>query len=547
MNKKLICLVSAVLILFTSIFVPTTQSKAAGVTQLNRPIAGGASHSIALKNDGTIWTWGSNTRQQLGVEGKPDGWPTPEEVDISAPTVSVAAGNDFSMSLLYDGNVYVLGSDGYSPIYRVSGLSSIVDIAASLSDGLALDKDGVLWQWNIGLNPRMVSGLADVAAIAAGGSQFLALTFSGEVWSWNSNESGQPRRVENLANIISVAAGLTHYLAVANDGSVYAWGSNTYGQLGDVTKDEHSSPVKVEGVSNVIQVSAGFGSSMALTKDHEIYTWGYGEYGQLGDGTNSIIEVKPIKIKTEGDPVYIASGLHHNFYLTSKGDLYAWGRNNMNQLGISNVGRGGNEPAPVKVLDNLAVTVVYTIDPLSGASPWAQPELSRLYAMELLPPMLWSAYKQNVTRAEFAALLVNVYEAVKGKNIDYPKNTNFLDIDGHVYEIEIRKAFKIELVAGVSETSFNPEGRITRQEAAKMICSFVTIMENLPMPSMMSSLAYYRDASMIAGWAVPFVAYAHDYDIMQGSDGKFDPLNNLTREQTLAMVYRTIQKYNWVQ
>jgi hypothetical protein len=297
---------------------------------------------------------------------------------------------------------------------------------------------------------------------------------------------------------------------------------------------------------------------MALTKEHEIYTWGYGEYGQLGDGNSSISESEPIKIEVEGTPVFIASGLNHNIYLTDNRDIYAWGRNNMNQLGT---GKSTSENRPSKVLDDIAVAKSYEIltNPFAGASPWAGAELSKLYALNLLPPMLWARYKENVTRAEFAGLLMNIYEEMKQvstSNTDKTKSEDiekrkaeFEDIENHLYETEIKKAYEIGLIDGITNKIFNPTGRITRQEAVKMICTFISIIEGLELP-IVDAIPFYIDANTIAGWASSFVAFAYHNEIMMGSDRRFDPLSNLTREQTLAIVYRIIEKlksgYEWI-
>ncbi|MDR1157981.1 MAG: S-layer homology domain-containing protein [Oscillospiraceae bacterium] len=49
----------------------------------------------------------------------------------------------------------------------------------------------------------------------------------------------------------------------------------------------------------------------------------------------------------------------------------------------------------------------------------------------------------------------------------------------------------------------------------------------------------------MAEWAAPFVEYTYENDIMRGTGDAFRPLSNLTREQTLAIVYRSIVKYEW--
>jgi len=69
----------------------------------------------------------------------------------------------------------------------------------------------------------------------------------------------------------------------------------------------------------------------------------------------------------------------------------------------------------------------------------------------------------------------------------------------------------------------------------------------LPTPSGVGYIQIaYGDVANIAPWAAPFVWFAFDNDIMQGAGGNFNPADNLTREQILAMVYRTMLKYEWV-
>ena len=543
------------LFLFSAVFVPGAETKAVNVVQKITPVSGGLLHTVVLTDSKEVWAWGSNNQYQLGLGGNVNEQPAPRHIgsELLPLIESVSAGYCFSLALNYDHKVFVLGEGGDSPIYSVRIPIDIVAVAAGHSEGLALDKEGFVWQWTIGETPAKVANLKGIAAITAGETHFFALTHSGEVWAWGNNEDGQlgdgttayarlPKRIDGLTNIVCVAAGHSHSLAVSHNGSVYAWGSNTHGQLGNGARNASRLPVKVNGITNAIQASAGNETSMVLTKDNAIYTWGYGEFGQLGNGTNNLSQVDPVKISVIGIPEYIASGFSHNLYITNRGVLYAWGSNKYNQLGA---GFDSNETRPLKVFDTTAYIGTRQSNPYSGASDWAVTELTGLHAMDLLPPMLWSNYRNNVTRAEFAGLLVNTYEAIKGTAIDYPYNTNFTDIDNSLYKIEIRKAFEIKLVSGISVSLYNPEGRINRQEAAKMICTFIAIMEGFQPPSGLPSLSYYKDADKIDDWAKPFVDFAYHNGVMQGSDGYFHPLDNLTREQILLMLYRTILKYRW--
>ena len=92
---------------------------------------------------------------------------------------------------------------------------------------------------------------------------------------------------------------------------------------------------------------------------------------------------------------------------------------------------------------------------------------------------------------------------------------------------------------------FAPDDNVTRQEAAKLLCSLVVELENVRISDRNVSLSYYSDASRIGDWAVPFVAYAYEKDIMKGTGDQFNPTGNMTREQCLLTVARLVEQYDW--
>lgn len=527
-----------------------------------RVVAGGVSHSLAVKEDGSVWAWGSNSDKQAAPNYSNQSFTRPTKVGGVASAVAVAAGSNFSAALLADGSVTVWG--GESGFSKVPGLTGVSSISAGQSSLLALKHDGTVWQWLFGSSaPEQVPGLGDISAVSAGGGHYLALSRSGQVWAWGSNHSGQlgvgssesridtPRKVAGLSDIISIAAGYSHSLAVDHNGRVYAWGANGSGQLGNGTTVNSSTPQAVMTVERAVQVSAGNETSMALTADSRVYTWGYGEYGQLGSaGSNTAnFRARPETIDggALGTPILIASGMNHHLLVNNWGTVFTWGRNRDGQLGT---GENVNGTTPKNTGLSLTGGDKYALDWYDTDVPaemsaWAVSDLTALHDTGLTPPSAWERYKQNITRAEFAHLVVTVYEQWDKKQANASTEARFQDIGGHPLEQSILKAFQLGLLQGRSETVFAPNSNMTRQEAAKLLCTLVEKMEGERIPPEVGRLSYYSDAAQIAEWAVPYVSFAHDQEIMQGSGGRFDPTGYTTREQALAIVARLVEHYGW--
>ena len=175
----------------------------------------------------------------------------------------------------------------------------------------------------------------------------------------------------------------------------------------------------------------------------------------------------------------------------------------------------------------------------------AQPQLALLRELDVAPLFLWDNYNNAITRAETAYLLVNIFEQLNRTRVD-TSGSEFTDIENHILESGIKKAFNLSFINGVSAEIFNPDAFVTRQEAATMICNYIARVEKLTIPTGSRNLAFYADAGQISGWAAPYVTYAHENNIMQGSGGNFEPRSNITREQMLIIIYRLIEKYEWV-
>ena len=189
---------------------------------------------------------------------------------------------------------------------------------------------------------------------------------------------------------------------------------------------------------------------------------------------------------------------------------------------------------------NIRGTAV-TQQPSEEPSSWAKPEVDSLKNRNVIPPDLLKQYTTYITRAEFTALLVNTYEYARG--IYTPDKTPaFTEIYGSIYRAQIEKGYALGIISGNSDTDFSPGDNLTREQAAKILCTTVAAIKNIQISSNYS--LGYADRQNISDWAVVFVAYAKENGLMIGAEAnQFKPLDNLTREEAMLLAERLIVKY----
>jgi hypothetical protein len=223
-------------------------------------IAAGETRSLAVKSDGTVWEWirpaydfgmvgAEELRQVRGLDGV-------LAVSVSYEAWLYSLFDSRTVALKTDGTVWTWNvGEMRRGLSQIADLTGIVAITAAAAGDVALKDDGTVWQWGTDLRPRQVDGLDGIVAVANGAAGFgcapapsgghgLALKSDGTVWAWGDNFRGQlgngtrtealsPVQVIGLSDVVKIsAAGVYAYtsglapvsVAIKRDGTVWIWG-----------------------------------------------------------------------------------------------------------------------------------------------------------------------------------------------------------------------------------------------------------------------------------------------------------------------------------
>ncbi|MBR3720028.1 MAG: S-layer homology domain-containing protein [Firmicutes bacterium] len=241
-------------------------------------------------------------------------------------------------------------------------------------------------------------------------------------------------------------------------------------------------------------------------------------FGQIIDYLKSIGAV---------DAMALDGGASSTLYTPSAGYVQPAGRKLASMLHF--VDYGSAEAIPGKGEDP------FTEEP----SAWAASYVQKAKDTGLIPEGFNLMPRANITRAEFASLAVSlVKQYYAGSDYDEILMRNGIDYNAaraaltDTYLMDVMQAYQLGIVAGDGKGHFNPNGSITRREAAVMLSNAAKLVGR---EAEGESLAY-EDAADI-DWAADFVDFVTRAGIM-GSTSKeralFSPLGYYTQEQALT-------------
>jgi alpha-tubulin suppressor-like RCC1 family protein len=313
-----------------------------------RQVSSTTNFAAAIKTDGSLWAWGRNFAGRLGDGTETDRCSPVREISSSTDWCQVRAITTFVVAIKTDGSLWTWGSavvgllgDGTqvnrcSPVREICSATNWCQVNTGYG-AAAIKTDGSLWSW--GLNScgqlgdgtvdskcspvREICSATDWCQVSGGIRISRAIKTSGELWSWGQNNQGQLGDGTNVSRCspvrefcsatdwcFSSASSFTSS-AIKTSGELWTWGNNSCGQLGDGTVTTTCSPIReICSATDWCQASALYHTS-AIKTDGSLWLWGRNCNGQLGDGTTAC-RCSPVReITSATDWSQVTAGQNH--------------------------------------------------------------------------------------------------------------------------------------------------------------------------------------------------------------------------------------------
>lgn len=317
--------------------------------------------------DVLVWGTGSMCELGLGPAAKTKEVKRPRvnpyltaEALGGAHVVDVAVGGMHTLALDLSGRVWLWGTNDSGALGRDTLQAREVLRDADAADS-SDDEDGDLNAAE--LTPAAVTGLPEgqIVQMAATDNLSAVLYANGEVYAWGCfrcNEGllgflrdevalqREPMRITELQHVVQLAGGKDHLLALDAKGIVYAWGNGQQFQLGRRILERHRYKLlepQQFGLYNIRYIASGDFHCLAIDHDDRVWAWGLNQFGQCaltdaeGRLEDGLLITKPTEVELllRRHIVALAAGEHHTLALTQAGEVLAWGRYDMKEVGIA--------------------------------------------------------------------------------------------------------------------------------------------------------------------------------------------------------------------
>jgi alpha-tubulin suppressor-like RCC1 family protein len=237
-----------------TLYTKTNLPQQVAISGVITAIAAGGAHTLFLKDDGSLWVTGFDAYGELGDGNASGYWVTTPTQIVASGVTAVGAGYTHSLFVKNDGSLWVMGFNNYGQLGNGSAVNTnrpiqILPSEASAGTGgqyhsLFIKTNGSLW--SMGYNQYGELGDGIFAGPPAYGTNV-------------------PEQVV-ASNVTSVVAGGYFTLFTKSDGSLWGFGASDQGQLGDgITLSFTNRAELIVGAPAIISGVTVSGANLVIT------------------------------------------------------------------------------------------------------------------------------------------------------------------------------------------------------------------------------------------------------------------------------------------
>jgi alpha-tubulin suppressor-like RCC1 family protein len=284
------------------------------------------SHVMTKKTDGTLWGWGLSNYGQVGSNAAPVNYSSPIQIGTDTTWGTVCPlQTAYTVASKTNGTLWSWGSNTVGQLGLNQGPSENASSPIQIP--------GTTWATGVG---KIGGGYRWCGAIKTDGSLWMlgGEDDYGELCQNNNANFSSPIQIHGGGTTWNyIGGGWKHGTAVKTDGTLWVWGNNQWGQLGVNNQTRYSSPVQVPGTT-WSKVSGSEFNTLATKTDGTAWGMGYNGNGHLGLN-NTTNYSSPVQIPgTTWDRLNISES--NAVGLKTNGTLWAWGINSNGQLAQNN-------------------------------------------------------------------------------------------------------------------------------------------------------------------------------------------------------------------
>lgn len=282
-----------------------------------KAVAASYNHTCGIRADDTVWCWGGNDSQEIGIASPAGIVLEPTKVG-DRRFVTISSRYLHTCAIDVEQALWCWGTGSYGGLgtgtfvaplpQRIDGEWKQVALGAYSSCGIRTDDSLWCWGWNAAY---------------------------GEVGTGLTMQQPEPVRIGS-ATWLDVDIGWYHSCGIQSDHSLWCWGTNYYGAFGDGPPTNSFTPRLITGAA-WDDVGVTELSTCGRTTSGAMRCWGYGLQGQLGNGS-AVGVTTPTPVAVDGidveDWVSVSAGDRHVCGIRNDGSLWCWGENVRGQLAI---------------------------------------------------------------------------------------------------------------------------------------------------------------------------------------------------------------------